>query len=101
MLALLTAVVFDRYRDRYQNGNPRTIWHKADVAFPVSERNDTGRTRAYTEPPNSGPGGQELVRIRVPRSDGGATRNANDRAHAAVSDGLVPQPICSLGRCRM
>ena len=44
--------------DRYQNGNRRTVWHKADVAVPVSERNDTGRTRAYTKPPNSGPGGR-------------------------------------------
>ena len=65
MLALLAVVgSFDRYRDRYQNGNPRTIRHKVDVALIVSERNDTGRTPAYTEPPNSGPGNRRFKSCR-------------------------------------
>ena len=49
---------FDRYRDCYQNGNPRTIQHETDIHLPVSERYDTQRMPAYSKPPNSGPGGR-------------------------------------------
>lgn len=55
-------VSFDRYRDRCQNGNPRTIQHEVDIIFSLAERNDKRRTPAYTEPPNSGPGGQSPSR---------------------------------------
>ena len=48
----------DRYRDRYQNGNPCTIRHVPDTRGAVSERNDTERTSPNAEPYNSGPGGR-------------------------------------------
>ena len=51
------AATADRYRDRYQIGNPRTIRYSTDSRTRVSQRNDTWRTRANTKPPNSGPGG--------------------------------------------
>jgi hypothetical protein len=48
--------IFDRYRDRYQYGNRRTIQHLADAKGLVSGRNDTWRPPAHFVPSDSGPG---------------------------------------------
>lgn len=56
---------FDRYRDRYQNGNLRTNQDETDIESLLSERIDTWRMLAYVVPPNSGPGGSLRVESHV------------------------------------
>jgi hypothetical protein len=64
MLALLAVVgSFDRYRDRYQNGNPRTIEYEVDITFPLTEGNGTRRTQ-HSEPHNPGPGNRRFKSCR-------------------------------------
>jgi hypothetical protein len=89
----------DRFRDRYQIGNQRTIRHGTDISTCVSQRNDTGRIQAHTKPSNSGPGGRRFESSRPDhlsfpgalRQQRGPTRSQADlRTHYLNSRGRKP-----------
>jgi hypothetical protein len=90
-------LLFDRYDDRYQTGNRRTIQHRPDAGFHVSERKDTRRTPAYPEPPNSGPGGRWFESTRPDHSNlPGFTALSNDFGFRPSASFALPSVVASV-----